>query len=70
MAEHIYMYSGDSKRVRCKADKFIVNEIVDWFGEDVEFYDETEKEVKFTLIVNAKAFHYWAKQFDEYLVVL
>ena len=65
MAEHIYMFSGESIRVHCIAKKFIVNEIIDWFGEDVEFYDETDSEVKFTLFVNEKAFHYWMKQYAE-----
>jgi len=67
MTEHIYMFSGESVRVHCIAKKFIVNEIIDWFGEDVEFYDETDSDVKFTLFVNEKAFHYWMKQYDEYV---
>lgn len=67
MAEHIYMFSGDSIRVYCIAKRFIVNEIIDWFGEDVEFYDETETEVKFTIYVNEKAFKYWLKQYSEFV---
>ena len=67
MAEHIYMFSGESVRVHCIAKKSIVNEIIDWFGEDVEFYDETDSEVKFTIFVNEKALYYWMKQYGEYL---
>ncbi|HBZ41627.1 MAG: hypothetical protein A2Y20_04090 [Firmicutes bacterium GWF2_51_9] len=65
MAEHIYMFSGPSIRVHCLAKRYIVNEIIDWFGDDVEFYDHTENDVKFTVQVNEKAFYFWLKQYDE-----
>ena len=70
MAEHIYMFSGESSRVTMRIDKFLVNDIVDWFGRDVSFYDETEDKVTASVIVNLKAMRYWAMQYANYVEVL
>ena len=70
MAEHIYMFSGESSRVTMRIDKFLVNDIVDWFGRDVSFYDETEDKVTASVIVNLKAMRYWAMQYANYVELL
>ena len=70
MAEHIYMFSGESSRVTMRIDKFLVNDVVDWFGRDVSFYDETEDEVTANVIVNLKAMRYWAMQYANHVEVL
>ena len=70
MAEHIYMFSGESSRVTMRIDKFLVNDVVDWFGKDVSFYDETEDKVTASVIVNLKAMRYWAMQYANYVEVL
>ena len=70
MAEHIYMFSGESSRVTMRIDKFLVNDVVDWFGRDVSFYDETEDKVTASVIVNLKAMRYWAMQYANYVEVL
>ena len=36
MAEHIYMFSGESERVTMKIEKFLVNDVIDWFGKEAE----------------------------------
>ena len=70
MAEHIYMFSGESSKVTMRIDKFLVNDVVDWFGKDVSFYDETEDKVTASVIVNLKAMRYWAMQYANYVEVL
>ena len=70
MAEHIYMFSGVSERVTIRIDKFLVNDVIDWFGKDVSFYDETEDEVTASVIVNLKAMRYWAMQYANHVEVL
>ena len=70
MAEHIYMFSGESSRVTMRIDKLLVNDVVDWFGKDVSFYDETEDKVTASVIVNLKAMRYWAMQYANYVEVL
>jgi hypothetical protein len=70
MAEHIYMMSGESSRVKFRADQCIVTEIIDWFGKDVKFSDETDDAVTVTVKVNEKAMFYWLMQYGEYVEVL
>lgn len=70
MAEHIYMFSGESERVTLRAQKFMVNDLVDWFGNGVTFSDETEETIIAHIKVNAAAMHYWALQYAPYVTVL
>ena len=70
MAEHVYMFSGASERVTMCLDKFLVNDVIDWFGKDVSFYDETEDEVTASVVVNLKAMRYWAMQYANHVEVL
>jgi predicted DNA-binding transcriptional regulator YafY len=70
MAEHIYMFSGESQMVSFRADKKIVTDIIDWFGTEVIFTDETEFEVTATVCVNLMAMRYWLLQYSRYVKVL
>ena len=62
MAEHIYMFSGPSEEVTFKARKDIITEIIDWFGKDVEFSNETPEIVTAKVKVNLQSMHYWILQ--------
>lgn len=69
MAEHIYMFSDKTERVTFRASKGIVTEIIDWFGKDVRFSNETEDEVTADVRVSPKAMKFWAMQYGEYVTV-
>lgn len=60
MAEHIYMFAGDSIRVKFIAKKYIIGDIMDYFGDDVVFSHETEETVTITATVNEQDMRYWA----------
>lgn len=70
MAEHIYMFAGESVRVIMRAKKYIVGEIIDWFGKDAQFSNETEDEVLAYVTVNKKAMEFWALQHAPHVTVL
>lgn len=70
MAEHIYMYCGKSIAVKFRADKAIINDIVDWFGTSVKFSGETEKTVDVSVTVNENAMFNWALQYGCHVEVL
>lgn len=63
MAEHIYMFSGESAPVRMRVKKYLIDDVIDWFGKDVEFYDESEDEVSVRVKVNLNAMRRWALQY-------
>lgn len=70
MTEHIYMFADKSERVTFRAKKYIVNEIIDWFGRDVRFFDETEDEVTAEVRVSHMAMKFWAMQYGEHITVI
>ncbi len=70
MAEHIYMFAGESVPVTFRAKKYIVADIIDWFGKDVEFYDETDDELTVRTTVNYEAMRNWALQYARHITVL
>lgn len=70
MAENIYMFGGESFRVRFRAKRYIVGDILDWFGRDVSFSDPSEDEVTASVRVSEQAMFYWAMQYGEHTEVL
>ena len=70
MAEHIYMFSGESARVSMRIEKFLVGDVIDWFGKDVIFHNETETSVDVSVAANLKAMRYWAMQYANHVEVL
>lgn len=70
VAEHIYMFSGCSERVVFRANRIILSDIVDWFGENVDFIEADEEYVTASVKVNSKAMKYWAIQYMKYVTVI
>ena len=70
MAEHIYMFSGQVDIVTFKAKKYLIDDIIDWFGKNVEFSQETKDEVTVRVKVNLQAMRYWALQYVQHVKVL
>jgi len=70
MAENIYMFGGESVRVSFRAKRYIINDILDWFGKDVAFYDPSEDEVTASVTVCKEAMFYWSMQYGEHIEVL
>ena len=70
MAEHIYMFTGESVPVTFRAKKYLVSEIIDWFGKDINFSNETEEEVTVRVTVNLEAMRKWALQYAMHVKVL
>lgn len=70
MAEHIYMFSGESSPVVLRTNKKTVGEIVDWFGNSVRFADEPDGSVTARVTVNEEAMRYWVLQHSGSVTVL
>ena len=74
MAENIYMFPGESVRVKFRAKKYIIRDILDWFGstqqQDVKFSNESEEELDVIVNVNEQAMLYWSLQYGEHMEVL
>ena len=70
MAENIYMFGGEGVNVRFRAKKYIIKDILDWFGQDIRFTNESEEEVDVNVSVNPDAMFYWSLQYGENIEVL
>lgn len=70
MSEHIYMFADKTVRTKFIATKGIVNDIMDFFGKDVKFSDETEDTVTVTANVVELDMMLWAMQFATEVTVL
>ncbi len=64
------MFSGGSEPVSFRMKKHLINDVIDWFGTDISFTDESEDEVTAKVVVNRKAMRLWAIQYAPYVTVL
>lgn len=70
MAEHIYMFAGDSVTAEFRAKCGIVSEIIDWFGMEAVFSNDNGDTVDVRVRVNEEAMLYWALQYGRYVEIL
>ncbi|MBP3871959.1 MAG: WYL domain-containing protein [Faecalicoccus sp.] len=70
MAEHVYMFSGESASVTFRMKTLILNDVIDWFGTRVNFFDPEGDEVTARVTVNLQAMQLWALQYSSYVRVL
>jgi predicted DNA-binding transcriptional regulator YafY len=68
MTEHVYMFSGDSIRVKFRADKSIMDNLVDWFSTDFALKEIDGDRIEVVLKVNETAMMCWTLQFSPYNV--
>ena len=64
------MFSGESIPVTFRMKKTILNDVIDWFGTDIIFSDETEDEVTARVTVNWSAMRHWALQYCRHIRIL
>lgn len=70
LAEHIYMFSGSSVRVKMRVKNGTVSDVIDWFGTDVSITPENNETCIVYLKANENAMLYWALQFGKYVEIL
>lgn len=70
MAEHIYMFSGASGNVNFRLNKSILNDVIDFFGSEISFFDENPSTVCARVRVNLSAMRKWAIQYALHAKIL
>ena len=63
MAEHFYMFSGESVAVEIKTSDYMMNELVDWFGTDFRVLKKGGDTIVVMVTCNKEAMRYWALQY-------
>ena len=70
MEKHIYMFAGENIRAVFRAEKFILSDIIDMFGKDVKFSDESDQQITVTADVNEQAMEQFAKTYSPWIVII
>lgn len=70
MAEHIYMFSGDSISVKIRTTQDMIGQLVDWFGMDIKIIEKNTENIIVKFDCNYSAMRYWALQYGTYVEVL
>ena len=70
MAEHVYMFSGESVSADIKTTPDMMSELVDWFGNDFRVIKNTDGTITARIDCNYSALRYWALQYGPYVEVL
>lgn len=67
-----YMYADTPERVEFIADKKIIDQVVDWFGQDIRMsiVPDNEKIIKVEIHSSLKAMEHWALQYINYVEVI
>lgn len=63
MKKHVYMYAGADSPVTFRIVKPMISDIIDMFGKDVRFLNETDKTVDVKALVNDTAMVQFAKSY-------
>lgn len=70
MKEHIYMYSSANEQVTFRIVRAMISDVLDIFGGDIRFVDETDTHVTVIAKVNLRAMFQFAKNFAPDVEVL
>lgn len=72
MAEHIYMFNGESDTIKLKCELRALDSLADWFSRDIRIIETNEKEGYIVVSVkcNLSAMFYWALQYGTSVEVL
>ena len=67
-----YMYSDEPERIDFVADAGIVDQIIDWFGNDIRITksSDNENQVKVSVVASPNAMEHWAMQYASYIEVV
>lgn len=70
LAEHIYMYSGESVTAKIEVPQDMMNELVDWFGKDFRILEKSEDKMIIRVNCNEKALSFWCLQYGPFVEIL
>lgn len=70
MIEHLYMLSGESKKVKFRFKDFLINDVVDWFGDNVKMRQLENGDIEAESFINLNAMKVWAMQYGDYVTVI
>lgn len=69
MKQHIYMFASESIKAEFTIAKFLITDVIDLFGKDVKFSNETDTQINVTVTVDRMAMEHFARNFAPHVVI-
>lgn len=70
MAEHIYMYGGETVSIIIRCKETLMDELVDWFGKEFQIVKHIKDEIVIRVRGKEQAMFYWALQYGDSAEIL
>lgn len=70
MEKHIYMFAGKTIRAVFRITKDCISDVIDMFGKDVKFSEETDTHITVTANVNEQAMEQFAKAYTPWIEII
>ena len=70
ITEHIYMFSSDVIQVKFRANRYIINDVIDYFGKTAEITDVKDNDCIVSIRVSEEDMFKWAVQYSEHAAVI
>lgn len=70
MEKHIYMFAGENIRAMFRITKDCISDVIDMFGKDIKFSEETDTHITVTATVNDLAMMQFAKAYTPWIEVI
>ena len=70
MEKHIYMFAGENIRAVFRITKDCISDVIDMFGKDVKFSEETDTHITVTANVNELAMEQFAKAYTPWIEII
>lgn len=70
MAEHVYMFNGESVTAEVKTTPNKMSDLVDWFGTDFKLIEKNDEYIIARISCNFSAMRFWALQYGPYVEIL
>ena len=64
------MFQDESAPVTFRFKKYLINDVMDWFGNDIKITDAPGDEATARVTVNLEAMRLWAMQYARHAAVL
>ena len=70
MAEHIYMFCGESVTVKMKTKADKMDDLIDWLGQNFRIVETVGDNIVISVKCNYNAMFYWSLQYGAYVEIL
>ena len=65
-----YMFPGEPVRITFYTDVNIIDQIIDWFGDEIQISEVDNGKAKVSIMVSIDAMKYWALQYLDFVEII